>query len=133
MEILEQNFSRCYVFHRHQTSHLHYYYLAKKGSLSLFAIPWINTGFFFLFLLFYADLITGSFSFEKNGLLAITIIIGFWLPGLLSIFLFPYQKVWLCLVEEEENLFLSLTCSSPFPWAKWDRIGDAVNRIVKKK
>jgi hypothetical protein len=115
IDYLDRNFSRYYVFHCFHAPHIYYYYLAKRGMASLFAPPWIKTGFLILFLSLCAWTGSGNLpSAQGTGLLALTLAVGFWIPGFLILYFRPYQKLWLCLVDQERPAQVALTCVSPY-------------------
>jgi hypothetical protein len=119
IDYLDRNFSRYYVFHCLHSPHIYYYYLAKRGMASLFAPPWMKTGFLILFLSLSAWTGFGDFpSAAGAGILVLTLAVGFWIPGCLILLFRPYQKLWLCLVDQEVPIRMTLTCVSPFRKAK---------------
>ncbi len=128
VETLEKDYKRFYSFHKYQSPHMFYYYLAKKGSSSLFIRPWIKTGFFLFFLLCYAY--TSKiiyFSMFWWTVIVPVIALSFWIPGLLIHLLIPYQKIWLCIGQEEGNLFFTLTCQSSSHKAKLEDLYNTTN------
>ena len=42
----------------------------------------------------------------------LTLAILFWLPGFMALLFVPYQKLWLCIGQEYETLYLTITCLS---------------------
>jgi hypothetical protein len=115
IDYLDRNFSRYYVFHCFHTPHIYYYYLAKRGMASLFAPPWMKAGFLILFLSLCVWTGSGALpSATGAGILVLTLAVGFWIPGFLILFFRPYQKLWLCLIDQEGPVQVTLTCASPF-------------------
>ncbi len=115
VDFIEKNFSRHYTFHSFHAPHLFHYYLAKKGSWSLYTPAWIKTGFLIFFLALCAHLFNGDFLSHSQGrLLILVLAVCFWIPGILVLILAPYQKFWLSLVSREGSVQVNATCVSPF-------------------
>ncbi len=113
VETLEKDYKRFYSFHKYQSPYLFYYYLAKKGSFTLFIRPWIKTGFLLFFLLCYAYISKTLFFSMFWGSMIVTVLAAFfWIPGILIHLLIPYQKIWLCIGQEGGDLFFTFTCHS---------------------
>jgi hypothetical protein len=109
---MDKHFRRYYAFHHYQAPFLAYFYHGKKGSLSLLGLPWMKTGFLLLFLLMATyvereggtDLHGWEWTLLGSGCL-------FVVAGLLVRVAAPYRKVWLRIVEENNRICLTLSCS----------------------
>jgi len=113
VQILGEFFARFYAFHQSHPAYVTYYYFAKKGTASLFGLPWMKTGFLSLFLVY--GLYCGKkdlYSQEICIILLVGVLLLFWLPGLWLSFMVPHQKIWLDLTEAEERLHLRILCLS---------------------
>ncbi len=129
IEILESNFRRYHAFHHYQHPHVRFYFLAKRGSISLFALPWAKTGFLFLFVIYLFDVSKGVVcSPALYGLIVLATALCFWVPSIIIYILVPYQKLWLCIVEEGGVVHLTLTCSTPFSSARLDSLCSSVRQ-----
>lgn len=132
LEELEKNFRRFYSFHRFHPPYLVFYYSAKKGVLSLFAIPWIKTGF--LVLLGYALLMDRNcIDPGAAGWVVLATALCFWIPGLLTYRFFPYRKLWLCFTEEGGKRYLTVTYGSPIGQTQEDRLCASIRQSLCKK
>ena len=109
---MNKHFRRYYAFHHYQAPFLAYFYHGKKGSLSLLGLPWMKTGFLLLFLLGSTyvgrgggtDLHGWEWALLGSGCL-------FVVAGFLVRVAVPYRKVWLRIVEENNRICLTLSCS----------------------
>ena len=108
---LDRFFRRFYAFHQVQAPYLAYFYYAKKGSLSLLGRACMRTGFFLLFLVCAVSLARHRFPALQAWELTVS---GsgclFVISGLLIRLTVSYQKVWLRIVEENNRVFLTLSC-----------------------
>ena len=110
VEILQHHFPRFYGFHKFKSPHLFYYYLAQKGYYSLFARPWIKTGFLLFFLFYFLYLFQSELLpvWMQRAIIAF-LALSFWIPGIIALFFSSYQKLWLCVGQEYGTLYLTLT------------------------
>jgi len=115
IEFLEEHFTQFFSFHRFHNPYLFYYYFAKKGSMSLYAPSWIRMGLLIFFLSCYGSLAGFILLTPQEGVaMVLGILVCFWLPGILMLFFFPYQKLWLCWVEQGDSIQITVTIFSPF-------------------
>lgn len=131
LEVLERQFHSFYAFHRFHPPYLVFYYYAKKGCVSLFALPWIKTGFLFLFV--YAILMeTDCMRPEAAGWVTLGVVLIFWIPGILIYGLFSYRKLWLCIAEGNGKRFVTVTCCVPFRRKQEDRLCTSFEKALFK-
>jgi len=109
---LDKQFRRYYAFHHYQAPYVAYFYHAKKGTLSLLGLPWMKTGFLLLFLVGITSVARGNssgFQWWESTILGAGFL--FMIAGLLIRVAVPYRKVWLRIVEENNRICLTLSCS----------------------
>lgn len=112
--VCHEFFARFYTFHSTDPSATVYHFFAKRGTLSLFALPWLKTGFVLLFLGFHFGLRTSPALFDRvllwggAGTLCL-----FWIPAVWILARAPYQKIWMSLREADGRVSLTLLCCSP--------------------
>lgn len=111
---LDRHFRRLYAFHRYQPPHLVYFYYAKKGSFSLFGLPFMKTGCLLFFLTCYVALSKGDSS-AIQGWEGVLMGIGcfFVISGLMIRVAVSYRKTWLRIVEENNRVCLTLSHLGP--------------------
>ena len=115
VEFLEQHFTRYFTFHRFHSPPLLYYYLAKKGSLSLYALPWVKSGFLICFLACFFIFTEFIMISVVTGLILLVVVaVFFWIPCIFILIFAPFQKFWLSWVEQGGSVQVTITGSSPF-------------------
>jgi hypothetical protein len=109
---MDKHFHRYYAFHHYQAPYVAYFYHGRKGSPSLLGLPWMKTGFLFLFLLMTMHAGHGGET-DLHGWERILLGSGclFVVAGLLIRVAIPYRKAWLRIVEENNRIYLTLSCS----------------------
>jgi hypothetical protein len=109
---MDKQFRRYYAFHHYQAPYVAYFYHGKKGSLSLLGLPCMKMGFLLLFLIGTTSVGRGGGTdlhgwewtlFGAGCLLVVA--------GLLIRVAIPYRKAWLRIVEENNRIHLTLSCS----------------------
>ena len=107
---LDKHFRRYYAFHSYEAPYLAYFYLAKKGSLSLLGLPWMKTGLLLLFLIGTTSVGHGKGTdFQDWEWALLGVGCSFVVAGLLIRVAIPYRKVWLRIVEENNRICLTLS------------------------
>lgn len=107
---LEKQFPRFYAFQRYRAPYLAYFYYAKKGVLSLFGLPFAQTGFLFLFLIGYSALSRGDGSafreWERVNLAigGISVVSGLGICVMSS-----FQRTWIRVVEDLGGVCITLS------------------------
>jgi hypothetical protein len=105
----ERFFRRFYAFHRYHPPYVVYFYYAKRGSFSLAGGVFMRTGFLLFFLVC---------TLSRQGLPALKVwellVLGlgclFVISGLLIHLTVSHQQVWLRIIEENNGVFLTLSC-----------------------
>ncbi len=117
--VCQEFFARFYAFHSTEPAATVYHFFAKRGTLSLFALPWLKTGFVLLFLGFHFGLRTSPALFDRfllwAGAGALSV---FWIPAVWILARAPYQKIWMSLREADGRVLLTLLCCSPSSQAR---------------
>lgn len=112
--VCHEFFARFYTFHSTDPSATVYHFFAKRGTLSLFALPWLKTGFVLLFLGFHFGLRTSPALFDRVLLwVGAGTFCVFWVPAVWILACVPYQKIWMSLREADGRVLLTLLCCSP--------------------
>ena len=107
---LDRFFRRFYAFHRYQAPYVAYFYYAKKGSFSVFGLPWMRTGFLLFFLICAVSLSRRdspplqAWELTVLGLGCLLV-----MSGLLVRLTVSHQEVWLRIVEENNRVCLTLS------------------------
>ena len=125
---MDKHFRRYYAFHHYQAPYVAYFHYGKKGSPSLLGPLWTKAGFLLLFLLITTyvgrgggtDLHGWEWTLLGSGCL-------FVVAGLLIRVAVPYRKVWLRIVEENNRVCLTLSCSG----SSGDRWFEALCRSIE--
>jgi len=119
VEFLETHYSKYYTFHAFHQPLLFYYFLAKRGTPSLYAPAWIRSGLLLFFLASGIHLAGGDILSPQQGrTLFLGLSLIFWLPGFLLIALNPYRKLWVGLIAQEGAVEITVTSVSPFPLSR---------------
>lgn len=125
--ICEELFPRFYAFHSIDHPITAYHFFAKRGTLSLFALPWLKAGFVPLLLGYSFCLGTNPALFDRVFLwIATGTLCVFWLPAAWVLARAPYQKVWLSLRETDGRILLTLLCCSPSSEARLKHLAQAL-------
>lgn len=125
--VCEEFFPRFYAFHRLDGSATVYYFFAKRGTLSLFALPWLKAGFVPLFLGYSFSFGTSPDLFDRILLWAgVGALCAFWLPAVWILVRAPYQKIWMSFRETDERLLLTLLCCSASSEARLNHLAKAL-------
>lgn len=125
--VCEELFPRFYAFHSFDGSAMVYYLFAKRGTLSLFALPWLKAGFLPVFVGYGFCFWTGRappvrvLFWAGAGLLFF-----FWLPSLWILSSLPKQKIWMSLREADGRILLTLLLCSPASWVRLNRLAEAL-------
>jgi len=131
---LEFHFSHHVMFHSFDAPHLSFVYLAKTGTASLFAFPWIRTGAGVFLLTCCLHLSRPGWVPAPIGALLFLILIpGSCITGCWLVWFRPYQKLWLLLLEQTGAVQVTLIWGSPFPASKRGRLTRALEQVLEQQ